>query len=50
GKRGGGGGSNSGSGGKDTIDLTDSDFQSTVLDSDDAWLVEFSKYFILKAL
>ncbi|CAF3199929.1 unnamed protein product [Rotaria socialis] len=41
GKRGGGGGSSSGSGGKDTIDLTDSDFQSTVLDSDDAWLVEF---------
>ncbi|CAF5172885.1 unnamed protein product, partial [Rotaria sp. Silwood1] len=30
-----------GSSGKDTIDLTDSNFQSTVLDSEDAWLVEF---------
>ncbi|CAF0744042.1 unnamed protein product [Rotaria sordida] len=41
GKRGGGGGSSGGSGGKDTIELTDSNFQSTVLDSEDAWLVEF---------
>ncbi|CAF2416279.1 unnamed protein product [Rotaria sp. Silwood2] len=38
---GGGGGSSDGSGGKDTVDLTDSNFQSTVLDSEDAWLVEF---------
>ncbi|CAF3108697.1 unnamed protein product [Rotaria socialis] len=42
GKRGGGGGSgDSGNGGKDTIELTDSNFDSTVIDSEDMWLVEF---------
>jgi protein disulfide-isomerase A6 len=39
-------GSGSGSGGsksdsKDVVELTDSNFESTVLDSDDIWLVEF---------
>ena len=45
---GGGGGGSGGSGGsqktgdsKDVIELTDSNFDSTVLDSDDIWLVEF---------
>ncbi|CAF4391520.1 unnamed protein product, partial [Adineta steineri] len=45
GKRSGGGGGGSsgggGSGGKDAIELTDSNFDSTVIDSEDAWLVEF---------
>ncbi|CAF3609700.1 unnamed protein product [Rotaria sordida] len=43
GKRTGGGSSGSGSGneGKDTIELTDSNFDSTVIDSEDMWLVEF---------
>ncbi|CAF1583844.1 unnamed protein product [Adineta steineri] len=47
GKRSGGGGGSSGggggggSGGKDAIELTDSNFDSTVIDSEDAWLVEF---------
>jgi len=47
GKRGGGSsggsgsGSGSGSGGNDAIELTDSNFESTVLDSEDPWLVEF---------
>jgi len=45
GKRGGsssgGSGSGSGSGSKDAIELTDSNFDSTVLQSDEPWLVEF---------
>ncbi|CAF1340758.1 unnamed protein product [Adineta steineri] len=44
GKRGGSGGSsggNGGSGGNDAIEITDSNFQSTVLDSEEPWLVEF---------
>ncbi|CAF1232922.1 unnamed protein product [Adineta ricciae] len=44
GKRGGSGnsgGGSSGNGGKDAVELTDSNFQSTVLDSEEPWLVEF---------
>ncbi|CAF1088207.1 unnamed protein product [Rotaria sordida] len=41
GKRTGGGSSGSGNEGKDTIELTDSNFDSTVIDSEDMWLVEF---------
>jgi len=37
----GGSGSGSGSGGNDAIELTESNFQSTVLDSEEPWLVEF---------
>ncbi|CAF4525282.1 unnamed protein product [Rotaria sp. Silwood1] len=36
-----GGSSSSGSGEKDTIELTDSNFDSIVIDSEDMWLVEF---------
>ena len=48
GKRGGsssGGGGGSSGGGSDgkTIDLTESNFKAMVLDSEDPWLVEFSK-------
>ncbi|CAF3588051.1 unnamed protein product [Rotaria sordida] len=42
GKRTGGGSSGSGNEGKDTIELTDSNFDSTVIDSEDMWLVEFN--------
>lgn len=40
---GGGGGKSGGSGGskKDVVELTDSNFDKTVLDSDEPWLVEF---------
>ncbi|XP_065344874.1 protein disulfide-isomerase A6 homolog [Cloeon dipterum] len=42
GKRSGGGGSSGGSGSdKDVIELTDSNFASKVLESEDLWLVEF---------
>ncbi|CAF0939600.1 unnamed protein product [Didymodactylos carnosus] len=40
GKRGGGGSGGSGST-KDVVELTDSNFESTVLNSEDLWLVEF---------
>lgn len=51
GKRTGGGGGSSGGGrssgggsssdGKDVVQLTDSNFEETVINSDDMWLVEF---------
>ena len=44
GSSGGGGGSRSGSGssdGKDVVELTDSNFEQLVINSDEMWLVEF---------
>jgi len=42
GSSGGGGGGGSGSGSKkDVIELTDSNFEETVINSEDYWLVEF---------
>ncbi len=40
-KSGGSSGGGGGSGGNEVVELTDNNFESTVLSSDDIWLVEF---------
>lgn len=49
-KLGGGGGSSGGSGGSDVVELTDSNFDKLVLNSDDVWLVEVLTRFSSKNL